>query len=251
MDRRLFLKGFCAGVAGLGIPSVASPIGSVPLSVTTRNPLWPGFSGRVARSCKIIGIGGAGCNIVSAMYSGADLESADLRPEFICVDLDQQTLAYVAAQEAVAGHLPIKTLLLAPYGAGGWVNGAGALALRKLEVLRTLLAGANRVVLVAGLGGDTGSGVTPIMARLSREAGALTVAAVVTPFEYEGERNRRAGKAIRYLQRETDLVLAFPNEGWAKGYCDDTLMIDVFAGLDCHIAGRIRDLMERAALHRI
>jgi cell division protein FtsZ len=191
----------------------------------------------------VIGIGGAGCNFVRATWSSGVLESAELRPKFICVDLGQQTLRYVAtANDANPEQAPIKTVSLGPFGAGGWVNGARAMALRQREALRALLADADMVVLVAGLGGGSGSGVTPIMARLSHDAGALTMAAVVTPFAYEGVRQRKAADAIRHLHREADLVMEFSNEDWSKRFSDDTPMIDVFTSLDRHIAGSVRGL---------
>jgi cell division protein FtsZ len=110
-----------------------------------------------------------------------------------------------------------------------------------------VLAVSDVVVLVAGLGGGTGSGVTPIMARLAREAGALTTAVCITPFEFEGQqRHRTSDTALRHLKREANLVVAYSNEEWAKRYSDDAPMIDVFTSLDRHIAAHIFGLMERA-----
>jgi cell division protein FtsZ len=169
------------------------------------------------------------------------VESTAQRPDFICVDLGEQALRYVAA--ASNNHperAPIKTMSLAPVGAGGWVNGARAVALRQRPAFQALVADADIVVLVAGLGGGTGSGVTPIIARLARETGALTVAAVVTPFTYEGARTQTADAAIRYLKREANLVMEFSNENWTRRYSDDAPMIDALSGLDRHIASHIR-----------
>lgn len=242
MDRRLFLRSVGAGIAGLSLVSTASPVW-LPLPAAPGKSLWSGSNGRTAGSCKVIGIGGAGCNIVRAAWSSAVLESAELRPEFICVDLGQQALRWVAAaNEAVPERAPIKTLSLAPVGAGGRVNRARAMALRQREGLTALVADAELVFLVAGLGGGTGSGVTPIMARLAHEARALTIAAVVTPFDYEGVRQRKAATAIRYLRREADLVMEFSNEGWSNRFGDDTPMIDVFTSLDYQVIESIQKL---------
>ena len=246
MDRRIFLRGVGAGIAGLSFPVVASPAWLYQ-SPAAGKSLWSGSNGRSAGSCTVIGIGGAGCNIVRAAWSSAVWESADQRPEVSCIDLGEQALRYVAAaNENHPERAPIKTVSLAPFGAGGRVNRARAMALRQREGLTALVADAELVFLVAGLGGGTGSGVTPILARLAHEARALTIAAVVTPFDYEGVRQRKAAAAIRYLRREADLVMAFSNEEWANRYSDDTLLIDVLNGLDRHIAGSIRGLMERA-----
>ncbi|MBI5791137.1 MAG: hypothetical protein HZA63_06670 [Rhodocyclales bacterium] len=245
MNRRLFLQGVGAGIAGLSFPATASPAW-LQLPATPRKSLWSGLNGRTAGSGKVIGIGGAGCNIVRAAWSSAVLESTD-QTEFICLDLGEQALRYVAAASEKHPELaPVKTIALAPVGTGGWVNGARAVALRQRQVLQALVAGADMVVLVAGLGGGTGSAVTPILARFAHEAGALTFAAVVTPFEYEGVRQQKSHTAIRNLRREADLVMEFSNDGWAKRHSADTPMIDVFNGLDCHITGSIHVLMNRA-----
>lgn len=193
MDRRYFLKGLGAGTVGLNLTTTASS----------------------ARSCKVIGIGGAGCNFVqAASQSGAIPASSQWVLEFIGVDLDLAVLNYIHADNAVRPGCPsIKTLPLATVGAAGRVNRGRAAALRNRDTLTALMASTEMVILVAGLGGGTGSGVTPIMARLAREAGALTVATVVTPFEFEGEaRSRTADTAIHHLKREADLVVHFSNQ---------------------------------------
>lgn len=242
MDRRLFLKGTAAGIAGLSFPDMALPAWLRQPALSGKS-LWSGSNGHSAGSCRVIGIGGAGCNIVRAAWSSSVRENADQRPEFTCVDLGEQALRYVgAASENHPKQTPIKTVPLAPVGAGGWVNGARAVALRQRHVLQALVAGADMVVLVAGMGGGTGSGVTPILARLAREAGALTVATVVTPFADEGVRQRKASTAIRYLQSEADLVMEFSNEGWSQNLPDSASMTDLFSSLDHSVGSRIVQL---------
>jgi cell division protein FtsZ len=250
MDRRLFLRGAGAGIAGLSFPVTASAAW-LQQSASAGKSLWSGSNGRTAGSCTVIGIGGAGCNIVRAAWSSAVLGSADLRTDYVCVDLGQQALRYVtAASDAAPERTPIKTASLAPFGAGGWVNGARAMALRQPEALSALVDGSEVVVLVASLGGGTGSGVTPIMARFAQEAGALTIAAVVTPFAYEGVRQRKRRTAIEHLRRNADMVLTFSNEEWANRYADDTPLIDVFTELDRHIANSIQGVVRRVFRHR-
>lgn len=246
MDRRLFLKGAGAGVAGLGFPDLA-------LSAWLQQPplpgksLWSGLNGRSAGFCRVIGIGGAGCNIVRAAWSSAVFEEVALRPEFICVDLGQQALAYVAADnEACPERTPMKTVSLAPVGAGGWVNGARGVALRQRDTLSALVADADIVFLVAGLGGGTGSGVTPIMTRLAREADARAITAVVTPFAYERVRLEKARAAIRYIRREAYLVMEFSNEEWSNRYSDNMSIIEVFYSLERYIGERIREVTKLA-----
>ncbi len=74
---------------------------------------------------------------------------------------------------------------------------------------------------------------------------------VVTPFDHEGARNRKADAIIDHLQREADLVMAFSNEDWANRYSDDTPLINVFAGLDRHIAYSIQGVVRRVFLHSV
>ncbi len=183
-----------------------------------------------AKSHKIIGIGAAGCNFVQACWQSVDfLNSSRWMPDFICIDLDLDVLNYVNAHcAATSDCAPIKTLLLATFGASGRVNRARAETLRKRDDLRALLANTEMVCLVAGLGGGTGSGVTPILANLARAAGALTVAAVITPFDFEGEARRKiAATAMKYLNREADLVSHFSNEA-LMNVTGGSILQDVF-----------------------
>lgn len=109
--------------------------------------------------------------------------------ELVCIDLGMQSLPSVdTLNETAAGSLSLKTISLAPYGAGGRVNAACAAALRNIVVINAAVNGAGAVILVAGLGGGTCGGDTPIIARLARNAGAVTFAAVVMPFDFEGPR---------------------------------------------------------------
>lgn len=174
------------------------------------------------------------------------LDRAGAVLSYVCVDLGPHALHFVeAANEADPALAPIKMLTLAPVRAGGRVSAAGAACLRHQASLTELLTDSDLVVLLAGLGVGTGSGVTPIMARLARAAGAVTIAAVVTPFAYEGVRNRRADAAIYRLQREADLVMAFSNEEWFNRYRDDTPLFDLFDALDRHIASQLHAVISR------
>lgn len=226
VDRRRFLIGLGTGIAGMSLPAFAS----------------------LALSCKIIGIGGAGCNLVVALRGSDALTHAGALLDYVCVDLGERSLRSVeAANHADPALTPIKTLMLAPLGAGGRTNAARAACLRYRIALSEMLAGADLVFLVAGLGGGTGSGVTPIAARMARATGAVTIAAVVTPFHFEGVRNEKAARAFGHLQHEADMVLAVSNREWADRYCDDATICNVFAGLEQHMAERLRLVITKLA----
>ncbi|ABD70762.1 Twin-arginine translocation pathway signal [Rhodoferax ferrireducens T118] len=227
MDRRYFLKGLGAGTVGLSLPPTASS----------------------AKSCKVIGIGGTGCNFVqAASQSGAIPASSQWVPEFIGVDLDLAVLNYIDADNAaMPGCAPIKTVSLATLGAAGRANRGRAAALRKRDALKAVLGDTEVVFLVAGLGGGTGSSVTPIMAKWAREAGVLTVAAAVTPFAFEGEaRNRTADTAFNQLKREADLLVRFPNQTLNDITGDDIDQSEFFALQNQRIVACVRGWMEGA-----
>lgn len=118
------------------------------------------------------------------------LTQAGAALSYACLDLGLYALEFVSiANNAHPALAPMKRLMLAPVRAGGRVNAARAACLLHQAILAEMLSGADIVVLLAGLSGGTGSGLSPIMARLARAAGVVTVAAVVTPFDFEGNRN--------------------------------------------------------------
>ena len=224
MNRREFLIGLGAAGAGACLPAVASP----------------------ARECKVIGIGAAGCNLATALRASNILDRAGAVVSYVCVDLGPDSLHFVeVANEANPARPPIKTLMLAPLRAGGNVNAARAACLRHRVILAEMLAGSDMVVLLAGLGGGTGSGISPIMARLARATGAVTVAAVVTPFDFEGAaRNRRADAVINRLQHEADLVMTFSNEEWINRFSGDDSFLAIWDALDRHVAESVWAIVE-------
>ena len=225
MDSRYFLRVRGAGTIGLSHHLTASS----------------------AKSRKIIGIGDAGCNFVlAASRSGTVLESAEMMPEFICINFGMNILREIdVANGTELGRSQIKALSLSDLvSAAGRVNRGRAAALQNRDALKAVLGNTDMVFLVAGLGGGTGSGVTPIMARLAREVGAVTVAAVVTPFEWEGERNRTANAAISHLNREADLVVCFSNQELMDVAGDTITQEDFFARQNQRIAVCLRGLMD-------
>jgi cell division protein FtsZ len=245
MYRRNFLRVVEAGTLGLAAGSAPSaawagltlaPIGSDSFSQQ-----------RSIRSCKIIGIGGAGCNLIAAFLSGVERLPARITAEFLCIDLDLLCLSRVNSYgEAARRKVPLKTISLGTYGAGSLVNAARVATLRHLELLKSAVAGSDAVMLVAGLGGGTGSGVTPMMARLARNAGATTAAAVNMPFDFEGlRRSRNANTAVKYLQRETDDVKQFSCQELADSMGDDITQDEFFAAQDQRIAACIHAFLEK------
>ena len=157
-----------------------------------------------AAKIKVIGIGGAGGNAVNTMIS-YNLRGVD----FIAANTDAQALGASAS--------PIKIQLGAEVtkglGAGSDPDIGRQAALETREQIREQLEGADMVFITAGLGGGTGTGGAPIAAEIAQELGALTVAVVTKPFQFEGKsRNGQAEAGIAELRKMVDTLIIVPNQ---------------------------------------
>jgi len=157
-----------------------------------------------AARIKVIGIGGAGGNAVNTMIS-YDLRGVD----FIAANTDAQALG--------ASISPIKIQLgvevTKGLGAGSDPDIGRQAALEARELLREKLEGADMVFITAGLGGGTGTGGAPVAAEIAKEMGALTVAIVTKPFQFEGKRrNGQADEGIAELRKSVDTLIIVPNQ---------------------------------------
>jgi len=159
-----------------------------------------GFSAKV----KIIGVGGGGCNAIDNMIE-AKLQGVD----FIAANTDAQALS--------ASKAPVKIQLGAKLtkglGAGANPKVGEEAALEDVDTIKSALMGADMVFVTAGMGGGTGTGGAPIIAKIAKEIGALTVAIVTKPFEFEGKRRmEQAESGIALLKRIADTLIAIPNQ---------------------------------------
>ncbi|MEK7373595.1 MAG: cell division protein FtsZ [Thermodesulfobacteriota bacterium] len=157
-----------------------------------------------AARIKVIGIGGAGGNAVNTMISYS-LRGVD----FIAANTDAQALG--------ASTSPIKIQLgvevTKGLGAGSDPDIGRQAALEARELLREQLEGADMVFITAGLGGGTGTGGAPVAAEIAKEMGALTVAIVTKPFQFEGKRrNGQADEGIAELRKSVDTLIIIPNQ---------------------------------------
>ncbi|MGH9315876.1 MAG: cell division protein FtsZ [Thermoanaerobaculia bacterium] len=153
---------------------------------------------------KVLGIGGGGSNAVNRMIS------AGVRGvEYIACNTDLQALRKASAP----AKIQIGSRLTKGLGAGADPDVGRNAALEDQEKLAGALKGADMVFLAVGLGGGTGSGAGPIIAKLATEAGALTVAVVTKPFHFEGKkRMRQAERAARELRDHVDTLITIPNQ---------------------------------------
>jgi cell division protein FtsZ len=171
-------------------------------------------------SIKVWGVGGAGCNAVSALDASA-LEGVDI----LAVNTDSQALeAAAAAHKLVLGAKRTRGM-----GAGGDPELGRASAEDDLEKMAVFCAGADIVFVLAGLGGGTGTGAAPVLARMARESGALVLAIVTMPFEFEGQRRQQqAQSGLQFLKTAADAVICLPNQKLFKLLDEKTSVVDSF-----------------------
>ncbi len=157
---------------------------------------------------KVVGVGGGGSNAVNRMIA-MGLKNVS----FVAVNTDQQALHSSNAETRLA----IGTKLTGGLGAGGIPEIGEKAALEDEERLQTLLKGADMVFITAGMGGGTGTGAAPIVAKVARQIGALTVAVVTKPFDFEGKRKMQlAEEGIGKLRLEVDTLITIPNQHLLK-----------------------------------
>lgn len=153
---------------------------------------------------KVFGVGGGGGNAVDYM---ARQDFADV--SMMAVNTDAQALS----QLSIAAKMTLGAKATRGLGTGGDPERGRAAAEEDIEKLRPLCAGADIVCVVAGLGGGTGTGAGPVIARLAKESGALVLGIVTLPFEFEGARRaRQAQMGLRELKAEADGVICLPNQ---------------------------------------
>jgi cell division protein FtsZ len=163
-----------------------------------------------------------------------------------CVDTDLRGVPRPLRAEAVPLHLQVRGL----YDGGDPQCNAQA-AEASLPVLRTRLQGVTKSVLVAALGGGTGGGATPVIARALQEWGLTVIAVATTPFPFEGKRRQRAAlSALEAISREVDELVLHRNiitDEMRKG---NLRWLDIWATANAHISGMIERVLTPAA-HRI
>jgi len=188
-------------------------------TVSRKDPLREEFT------LKVLGVGGAGCNAVEhiARQRAAQSEFADV--QLAAVNTDLQSL-FDLSVECV---MPLGATRTRGLGAGGDPDLGRAAAEEDTEQLRQLCAGAEVVVIVTGLGGGTGTGVSPVLARVAKETGALVLAIATLPFECEGARRQRQAQAgLEQLKEAADAVLCLPNQRVLKLIDENTSLIETF-----------------------
>jgi cell division protein FtsZ len=172
----------------------------------------------------VFGVGGAGGNAVNNMIT-AGLQGVD----FVVANTDAQALTMSKAQRIVQ----MGTQVTQGLGAGSQPDVGAAAAQEVIDELRDHLSGANMVFVTAGMGGGTGTGAAPVIARTAREMGILTVGVVTKPFHFEGMRRMRTAEAgIAELHKVVDTLLIIPNQNLFRVANEKTTFADAFAMAD-------------------
>lgn len=173
---------------------------------------------------KVVGIGGAGCNAVNRMID-SNLQGIS----FIAVNTDKQALNKSKAETRVQ----IGEKLTKGLGAGGNPEIGQKSAEESLENLEKQLAGADMVFITAGMGGGTGTGAAPIIAKAAKLSGALTVGVVTKPFTFEGKKRREhAELGIKFLKNYVDSLVVVPNDKLLTISEKNTTIVDAFKKAD-------------------
>jgi cell division protein FtsZ len=173
---------------------------------------------------KVVGVGGAGVNAVNRMVD-ARIPGVD----FMAVNTDLQSLQLCVADVTVhIGDEQTRGL-----GAGADPEVGHRSAFEEQDKIKRLLKGSDMVFVAAGAGGGTGSGAAPVVARLAREVGALTVGIVTKPFSFEGNRRGdQANKGIEELASEVDTLIVVPNDRLLEVLDQQTSMVEAFQVAD-------------------
>ena len=172
----------------------------------------------------VFGVGGAGGNAVNNMIASG-LQGC----EFVVANTDAQALTSSKAEHIVQMGVQVTEGL----GAGSQPEVGRAAADEVLEEIRSHLQGSHMVFVTAGMGGGTGTGAAPVVARCAKELGILTVGVVTKPFHFEGARRMKMAEAgIAELQKSVDTLLVIPNQNLFRVANEKTTFADAFAMAD-------------------
>src|SRR5437588_4158240 len=172
----------------------------------------------------VFGTGGAGGNAVNNMIASG-LQGVD----FVVANTDAQALTMSKAERSIQMGVQVTEGL----GAGSQPEVGRAAAEEAIEEVRDHLQGAHMVFVTAGMGGGTGTGAAPVVARCAKEAGILTVGVVTKPFQFEGVRRMRVAEAgISELHKVVDTLLIIPNQNLFRVANEKTTFADAFSMAD-------------------
>jgi len=177
-----------------------------------------------APQLRVVGVGGGGVNAVNRM-----IEAEVGGVEFVALNTDAQSLQQSAAHVT----LQIGADITRGLGSGSDPDRGRAAAMEDYDRIKSLLKGSDMVFITAGEGGGTGTGAAPVVARVARELGALTVGIITKPFGFEGTRRLQAAETgIKALAEEVDTLIVVPNNKLLSVLDKQTSMVEAFRVAD-------------------
>jgi cell division protein FtsZ len=186
---------------------------------------------------RVVGIGGAGCNVLNTLIDTQQISGV----EFIAVNTDAQALSVNKAFVKI----PIGQELTGGLGSGADPEIGKRAAEESVEILKANLDESDMVFITAGMGGGTGTGAAPIIARLSKDLGALTVAVVTKPFLFEGaKRMENAERGIAELRQEVDALITIPNQKLLEISGDTLSILDAFKVSDSVLSQGVQGISD-------
>lgn len=192
--------------------------------------------GRFAR-IKVLGVGGGGGNAINTMVSSQEIVGVD----FVAINTDAQAL--------LANLAPIKLQigenLTRGLGVGGDPEIGRQSAEESREKIKNLLNDTDMVFITAGMGGGTGTGASPVIAEIAKEQGALTIAVVTKPFNFEGTRRMVvAEEGISRLKEKVDAMIVIPNQKLLDSIDSKVTLIDAFKTVDSVLAQGVQGISD-------
>ncbi|MEM7740727.1 MAG: cell division protein FtsZ [Pseudomonadota bacterium] len=184
----------------------------------------------------VIGVGGAGGNAVNNMIE-SELDGVT----FVCANTDAQAVGLSKAEQKIQ----LGTGVTQGLGAGSRPQIGEAAAEESLDEVMAALDGANMLFITAGMGGGTGTGAAPVIAKAARDLGILTVGVVTKPFAFEGQRRMRiADEGIDELSRHVDTLLIIPNQNLFRLADENTTFADAFGMADRVLYSGVRGITD-------
>jgi cell division protein FtsZ len=196
---------------------------------------------------KVVSAGGGGTNALNLMIERG-LQGVD----FIAVNTDVQ---HLQIKSKASIKLPIGSKVTGGLGAGGNPEKGEKAAIEDMEALTEVLKGADMVFITAGMGGGTGTGSAPVIANVARDLGALTVAVVTTPFEFEGRYKMKVAlEGIAKLRQAVDTIIIIPNQYLFKLIDSTTNLVNAYQKSDevlCNSVQGISELITQTGMMNI
>jgi cell division protein FtsZ len=189
---------------------------------------------------RVVGVGGAGVNAINRM-----IEAQIPGVEFMAINTDLQSLQQSTADVTVHLGSGVSRGL----GTGSNPELGYRAAFEEQDKIKRLLKGSDMVFVTAGVGGGTGTGAAPVIARLARDVGALTVGIVTKPFQFEGTRRaKQADDGVEALSAEVDTLIVVPNERLLSVLARTTTMIEAFQVADDVLRQGVQGISELITL---